>query len=212
MAVLSPKQIYALAVDAGFPKPGTATTMTAIALAESGGRTDAVGHNSNGTTDTGLWQINSSHGYSQASLLDPRQNARAAKAIWDRQGYNAWVAFKKGTYNRELPKALDAASQVQGTSIADILKALPVAAGTLTDVGKSVVGGVAENLNPAKPLAQAVDLMARAGTFLANPQNWLRILYVGLGAALVIGALVMVTAPITEPVIKAGAKAADIAL
>lgn len=52
----------------------------AVALAESGGRPDAVNtSNSNGTIDRGLWQINSIHG--SQSTLDPVANARAAVAI-----------------------------------------------------------------------------------------------------------------------------------
>lgn len=51
----------------------------AIAMAESGGRSDAVGHPSNGTADRGLWQINSVHG--ALSTVDPLANARAAVSI-----------------------------------------------------------------------------------------------------------------------------------
>jgi Lysozyme like domain len=215
MAILSAKQIYALAADAGFRTPGQATTMTAIALAESGGKTDAVNRNSNGSTDTGLWQINSIHGYSQASLMDPRQNARAAKAVFDKQGYTAWVVFNEDKYQRYLGESTKAASETSGTSIADILKALPVAAGTLLDVGKDVAGEV----NPlqgiegvAKALGGLVELAAKAGTFMSDPQNWLRIAYVGVGVALIIGGLVVFAAPVAEPVVKTAAKAADIAL
>jgi hypothetical protein len=52
----------------------------AIAMAESGGNPNAVnGSNSNGSTDRGLWQINSIHG--SQSTLDPLANARAAVGI-----------------------------------------------------------------------------------------------------------------------------------
>jgi hypothetical protein len=207
---LSPVQIFALAVDAGFTR-GQAITMTAIGLAESGGRPDAINHNRNGTTDTGIWQINSVHGFSQSSLLDPRTNARAAKTVHDKQGFGAWVTFKNGSYMNRMNPALDAASKTSSTSIGDILKALPVAGGVLSDVTGQVAGKVASNLNPAKPLMQAVDLMARTGTFLSNPQNWLRILYVALGGALVVGALLMVTEPAWEPIVKVAGKAAKAA-
>ena len=48
----------------------------AIAMAESGGNSDAIGHNSNGSVDQGLWQINSSNG--ALSTTDINGNARAA--------------------------------------------------------------------------------------------------------------------------------------
>jgi lysozyme-like protein len=51
----------------------------AIAMAESGGRSDAVNQNTNGTTDRGLWQINSIHG--PLSTFDPMANAKAAVSI-----------------------------------------------------------------------------------------------------------------------------------
>jgi hypothetical protein len=56
MPTLTADQIYAYAIGAGFP-PQTAVTMTAIALRESSGQTDAY----NGTPPDdsyGLWQIN----------------------------------------------------------------------------------------------------------------------------------------------------------
>lgn len=48
----------------------------AIAMAESGGNSDAVGSNSNGSVDRGLWQINSSNG--ALSTTDINGNAKAA--------------------------------------------------------------------------------------------------------------------------------------
>lgn len=56
-----------------------AVMAAAIAMAESGGRSDATHTNSNGTVDRGLWQINSIHG--AQSTLDPMANARAAVSI-----------------------------------------------------------------------------------------------------------------------------------
>jgi hypothetical protein len=211
MPVLKANQIYALAADAGFKTPGQAITMTAIALAESGGKTDAVNRNTNGSTDTGLWQINSIHGYSSSALMDPRTNARAAKAVFDKQGYTAWVVFKSGAYMRYLGEATKAPPS-GGTSIGDILRALPVAGGLLGDVAGDVAGaipGQVGELTGVGVAKQGIELAVKAGTWLNNPQNWLRIVYVMLGGALVIGALVVVAAPVAKPVAKA---AADIAV
>jgi hypothetical protein len=66
MPTLTADQIYAYAIGAGFP-PSTATTMTAIALRESSGQTDAFngkvvacpdGSMACGDQSYGLWQIN----------------------------------------------------------------------------------------------------------------------------------------------------------
>src|SRR6478735_2646972 len=66
---LSIREIYDAARSAGFT-PHQAVTWTAIAMAESGGRTGAL--NSKGEYSVGLWQGN---------VNDPEANARAAYAI-----------------------------------------------------------------------------------------------------------------------------------
>src|SRR5665811_255519 len=73
----SAEEIYGFAREAGF-SPDQAATMTAIALAESGGRTDA--HNPRGEDSRGLWQINvRAHEHLEdVDLYDPRVNAEAA--------------------------------------------------------------------------------------------------------------------------------------
>jgi cell wall-associated NlpC family hydrolase len=71
-------QIYAFARQAGF-SPDQSATMTAIALAESGGDTNS--HATHGEDSRGLWQINAlAHPDLARSvdLYDPVQNARAA--------------------------------------------------------------------------------------------------------------------------------------
>ncbi len=76
MAKLTPEEIYAYARAAGF-SPDQATTMTAIALAESGGNIDA--NATVGEDSRGLWQINvQAHGEKYGDLNDPLQNAKAA--------------------------------------------------------------------------------------------------------------------------------------
>lgn len=82
MAVLTPEEIYVVAVRGGF-SPEQAVTFTAIALAESGGDPRA---NAAGTEDSrGLWQINVSPGVREDrwgdTLYDPLVNARAAYEI-----------------------------------------------------------------------------------------------------------------------------------
>jgi cell wall-associated NlpC family hydrolase len=79
---LSIREIYDAARSAGFT-PHQAVTWTAIAMAESGGRTGAL--NSKGEYSVGLWQVNVNADPSRATkwgnLNDPEANARAAYAI-----------------------------------------------------------------------------------------------------------------------------------
>lgn len=60
----------------------------------------AVGHNTNGSTDTGIFQINSIHGVNGYFLTNWRTNVDIAKTIFDRNGWNAWTcATKWGALN-----------------------------------------------------------------------------------------------------------------
>ncbi len=81
MPTLTPTEIYNVCVSVGFT-PDQAVTWTAIAMAESGGNTDA--HNPHGEDSRGLWQINVAGGVranAWGDLNDPYANARAAYDI-----------------------------------------------------------------------------------------------------------------------------------
>lgn len=96
------RQIYTFAVEAGFT-PDQAVTMTAIALAESGGRADA--HNPRGEDSRGLWQINvQAHPqFAQQDLYDPRENARAAYQVSSRgTDVSPWTVTHRGPEARYL--------------------------------------------------------------------------------------------------------------
>jgi soluble lytic murein transglycosylase-like protein len=102
MATLSPVQIASLWKTAykkktGQDSPDTTTAlMTAIALAESGGRSDAY----NSSTATGLWQVEvSAHPqYTKAELENPATNAEAAVEVFTSQGLGAWTTYTSGAY------------------------------------------------------------------------------------------------------------------
>ena len=87
---LPPEAIYAAARQAGF-SPDQAVTMTAIALAESGGNPGA--HNPNGEDSRGLWQINMSP---QANGNAPwAQRARPLRPARQRQSGVGGVAARR---------------------------------------------------------------------------------------------------------------------
>jgi hypothetical protein len=125
MGTLTAAQVYQYAVGAGFT-PAQATVMTAIAGAESGYNPNAY----NGTppdNSYGLWQINmiGSLGPARRSqlglasnnaLFDPATNARAAKAVFDSQGFGAWSTYSSGSYQRYLSGAQTASSSASGGS------------------------------------------------------------------------------------------------
>jgi hypothetical protein len=68
-----------------------------VAMAESGGYKYATDHDSNGSVDRGLWQINSVNGH--WSSYNVNTNARGARAI-SRNGHDwhPWVTYNSGAY------------------------------------------------------------------------------------------------------------------
>lgn len=113
MSTLSPAQIYKLATDAGLSAPA-ATTATAIALAESGGRTDAQGdvglEDATWGPSVGLWQIRSLKAQSGTGqdrdatrLTDPAFNAKAMAHISGAgKNFGPWSTYKSGAYKKHL--------------------------------------------------------------------------------------------------------------
>jgi hypothetical protein len=77
----------------------TVAQMVCTAKYESDFFEQASNSNSNGTTDYGLWQINSSHlgeagcTSSASALYDGATNARCAREIFEAQGLDAWVGY-----------------------------------------------------------------------------------------------------------------------
>jgi cell wall-associated NlpC family hydrolase len=108
---LGAEQIYAFARDAGF-SPDQAVTMTAIALAESGGNPAA--HNPNGEDSRGLWQINvaalGNPEWAQGlDLYNPRDNAIAAWNVSEHGGdIGPWTVTHSDRGSRYLEYADEA--------------------------------------------------------------------------------------------------------
>ena len=80
--------------------PEAPEIMIAVAKAESGLNPTATHTNRNGSTDTGLFQVNSIHGYEQ--LTDVDKNIEAARKIFEKQGLSAWAVIKSGVYLKYL--------------------------------------------------------------------------------------------------------------
>ena len=77
--------------------PAAAFTAAEVAMAESSGQPGASNSNSNGTTDRGLWQINSIWG--ALSTYDPMGNARAAVQIsHGGTDWTPWTTHNTGAY------------------------------------------------------------------------------------------------------------------
>lgn len=176
MPTLTPPQIAGYARQAGFQGPALVTA-TAVALAESGGRTDATNVNRNGSTDRGLWQLNDgAHPWVKSiNWSDPAANAAGAFRIYREAGssFRPWVAFTSGSSSRFTLQAAQAAGapatpDAENTGLLDRLNPLDDVAGAARSAG------------------DAVKLAATAGAWLSDPHNWLRVVYVVAGAGLII--------------------------
>jgi|TARA_X000001382_G_scaffold40173_2_gene26924 hypothetical protein len=112
--------LYRLAQEVGF-NPEQARIMAAIALAESSGRAaidtvqSGLDPEKKNEFSLGLWQINMEERYEAQRLKDfriknkqelynPAVNARAAKILYEQQGFGAWTKYLNGEYKKFLPK------------------------------------------------------------------------------------------------------------
>lgn len=179
-------------------QPALAPIMAAIALAESSGNMDAVDHDSNGTTDYGLWQINSSHEmYDPGQLVsDALYNARAAVSIEQTQGLTAWTTYTSGAYERYYNNKSTPHGNVQtgfaltypdgqGSDVSDVFASYTQS----LDTGNTIQGLENDDSNIMNAIEGSitgpVDFMQFL-TKLLMPQNWVRLLEVTVGTILML--------------------------
>ena len=157
----------------------TAPLAAAIAMAESGGKPTAINHNTNGSVDRGLFQINSVHG--AQSSTDLATNIKAAIAISSNgTNWNPWTTYTSGKYKPYLTQAQDAIKTLDtGSSTLDqVLNAPSAAVSAIGDVGSSV-GSIA--------------------TLLTSGQFWLRLGEAIAGVILLVMGLRSLSGTTTSP-------------
>lgn len=160
---LQPIAIAADAGRAGFTGNDIAIAV-AISLAENSASDPTATHkNADGSTDYGLWQINSSHAneFDMHDWANPQSNANMAYKVFKMQGWKAWSTYNDGAYLVHLPTGKTAAS----------------------DATKSA------SMNPLNIVTN--PLSALTGLAIFQSGLWKRIGIGVLGAAIVIVALVL---------------------
>lgn len=174
---LTPQQIAGYASAAGFP-PDQIATATAVALAESGGETTATNRNSNGSTDYGLWQINTIHGQllNQGDKFNPLDNAKMALTVYARAGnkWTPWTVYKSGTYRAQMPTATLAA----GNPIPPQGAANAITAENTSTTGPSVAASQSSALG-------SIGSALEAFSILTSGSLWLRVGAFILGSCLI---------------------------
>lgn len=140
----------------------------AIILAESRGRVNATNHNTDGSTDDGLFQINSVHGFDRQKLRsDPVYNTKAAYKVYsDAGGWSPWVTYQTGAYKPFLGK--DATITMDRRTLANPLDAV------------NAVG------DAAGAVGDGLDIIGEVVGALANPSTWMRLGKGALGGVLII--------------------------
>lgn len=170
---------------AGFPA-AMVPVMVAIAMAESSLRPTATHTNSNGSTDYGLFQINSSHTdvLGMGSWSDPYVNAKMAKVIYDRQGLAAWSVYNSGAYNQYLSLA-ESGSGGNGSSVPST--------GTPISLLPIIAGAASGNGTQSTPITASNNLPDAAGVpwFLKN-ETVRRIVLWLLAILLIIAGMIIV--------------------
>jgi lysozyme-like protein len=150
----------------------------AIALAESGGNPTATHKNNNGSTDYGLFQINSIHSdlLGQNNWSDPAANARMAYSIFvqSNKTFNPWSTYKSGSYLRFLVRSRKAAPNASGN----------VPSGTLE---------IPATDNPGAGTKSGLGALSAFGVFISDGHNYVRVGYFLAGFVLVGMALLQLT-------------------
>jgi hypothetical protein len=167
-ATYSKPQLEALWVKAG-GKKALASTMAAIALAESGGNASSV--NPEGPEHAeGLWQIKGQ--LVGGNIFNPEVNAANAVAKYNSQGLGAWVTYTSGAYKKYLGSGSTLASKAEGAAN-DLLGAV------FGPGGKLGAEGAEKALEPVVEAGGGV-VSTEEGVVgflksLTEPSTWLRV-------------------------------------
>lgn len=183
MAVYTFKQLQDLWILYGGP-PEVANVAAAIAIGESGGRTDATANEPDGSVSRGLWQINSVHGAD--SSYDVATNVRAAIKLYKSKGtFTDWTVFNKGIYKQFLNGTTDTSGGATGVD-------LPF--------------GIPNPLDALRDIADKIGTIIKAGEWFADVHNIIRIAQVISGIGMIFVGLVMLNqsliVKVVEPVVK----------
>lgn len=214
----TPAQLAVIAGAAGFTGDGL-NKAVAVALAESGGNPQAVGVNADKwrSRDRGLWQINN-HWHPEvtdAQAFNPASAAKAAYTISHAgRDWSQWSTWPVAA-GAQLGRARMGIAQAQQAGHVGV-KA--VAAGNhipipgLPDIpipGIPDVPGLDSLTDVAGSVATSAKVLVKAGAWIADSHNWVRVAWVAGGSVGILIALVMIgKSGAAGETAKAGAKKA----
>lgn len=200
MATYSAAQVSVMARSVGWPNPDL---VGQIAMAESSGSSTVV----NSIGAVGLLQVNQpvhvhDHpSWTVAYLQDPINNLRAGLTLYNADkaaggsGYRPWVS------SQDVWGKTAAATAISDPGGSDKYKGCEGIAGPVgdwckqMDQGQTPDPGGATGGGSADGLLRLAQDAAKAGNWLADPRNWVRVAYVAGGAILIITAIAVIAKP-----------------
>ncbi|MFJ8188081.1 hypothetical protein [Streptomyces sp. NPDC096105] len=195
---LTPEEIARVAYDAGFKDRTTLSRAVAVALAESGGRINAV--NKSGNTppsrDRGLWQIND-YWHKEVSDAEAFNPVQAAKHVYrisnGGKSWSQWTTWTNGSAATQMGRATLAAAKViqnPGAVHIDAEWWDPFGIVPSPEDLAPGLGGLGDALmfpvELIKYAGQITEMAMKTAVWLMNPHNWLRVLEVAAGTGVVI--------------------------
>ncbi len=97
---IQPRKLAGFAYDAGFKDAHNLVVAVMVILSESQGFDHAINTNPDGSSDRGIWQLNTIHAWiTDEMAYDPAQASAAAfKLYMANSGFKPWAAFTSGVY------------------------------------------------------------------------------------------------------------------
>jgi hypothetical protein len=200
VSTLTPAQIAQVAASAGFKGNGLVAAV-AVALAESGGRTDVVAVNDDPwrSRDRGLWQIND-HWHPEVGDTGALLPASAASAAYriSKGGtdWSQWSTWKNGSAQAQMGRARLGVAQAGITTTTTTATAQSVGF-TDIDPGDVLKGGLLGAVpgagalnglsggdlvdNPLRSLNGLLAVAIHAGQWMSDSHNWARVAMVAGG-------------------------------
>lgn len=202
MANLSAMEVATYALRAGFRGQNAATAVAVSRAENRSGDTSAVHHNTDGSVDVGLWQINSSNANPE-QMKDPTANATEAfRLASSGRGWANWTQYRNRSYLLFMPIAEAAVLAAQAAHPDLGLKvaaSTPINPSTLIP-GQSPTGS--SGTGPLDALLAIPETFNRIGQWISTPANWTRVAQVAVGGVLLLLALSAISKPVTEPIVK----------
>lgn len=220
MSILTAAQIATINKAAGFSGSNGPVSI-AVVLGESSGNTTITNsYVENGVRRqvTGLFQISDVHAGKAGTSKDiatfrtqmknPVTNVTVAKAIHASSGWQPWEAYTNGSYQRYMAKALEGWSHpadpgsIPGVSFKDF--------NPITDPGDILDAAQVSLPDPLARVAAAaetiIEVINRAGGWIADRDNWIRIAQIVGGMGLAYVGFQVVVQPYVQPYISGATK------